>query len=172
MNGHLLSLITFLPLVGLILILLTPKDKINVYRYIALASVSVQLLLTLFLLMKFDFDLAGVINQSEFQFVEKYDWIDFKIGTLGHLSADYFLGVDGLNVLLIALSAFVLFIGAISSWSIKKNHKTYFALYLLLSSSIMGCFMALDILLFYIFFEFMLLPMYFLIGIWDGPRRE
>lgn len=172
MNEHLLTLITFLPLVALVVVLVLPKEKVDLFRYVTLGSTSVQVLLAVVILSCYDFTLSGVVNQSDYQFVEKHDWIDFSIGGLGRLSADYFLAVDGLNVLLVALSAVVLFVGAISSWSIKKNHKTYFALYLLLSTSIMGCFVAMDILLFYIFFEFMLLPMYFLIGIWGGPRRE
>jgi NADH-quinone oxidoreductase subunit M len=116
--------------------------------------------------------LKGVNVPEGFQFVERTDWISLPLGSLGKLSIDYYLGVDGLSVLLVLLSAIVLLIGTISSWNINTKQKGYFSLYLLLSSTIIGCFVALDFFLFYLFFEFMLLPMYFLIGIWGGIRRE
>ncbi|MFP4504204.1 MAG: NuoM family protein [Cyclobacteriaceae bacterium] len=114
-------------------------------------------------------DSSRLINP---QLSEEAEWIQLKLGSLGELSIDYLLGVDGLSLSMILLSALVMLIGAISSWTIAHNVKGYFLLYLLLSASIMGCFVALDFFLFYLFFEFMLLPMYFLIGIWGGPRRE
>lgn len=106
------------------------------------------------------------------QLTEEADWIQLNLGGLGKLSIDYLLGVDGLSIGMILLSVVVMTIGAISSWTVRHNVKGYFLLYLLLSTSIMGCFVALDFFLFYLFFEFMLLPMYFLIGMWGGPRRE
>jgi NADH-quinone oxidoreductase subunit M len=82
------------------------------------------------------------------------------------------VGVDGISLSMVLLTGVIGFIGIISSWKIARNIKAYFALYMLLLASVMGCFLALDMFLFYLFFEFMLLPMYFLIGIWGGPRRE
>jgi NADH-quinone oxidoreductase subunit M len=104
--------------------------------------------------------------------VEKLDWITLDLGNFGKLSVDYFLGVDGLSISLVLLSAIVLFIASISSWTTSKFTKGYFLLFLLLNASIMGTFIALDFFLFFLFFEFMLLPMYFLIGIWGGPRKN
>jgi NADH-quinone oxidoreductase subunit M len=106
------------------------------------------------------------------QFVEKQPWITLHLGGWGVLKAEYFVGMDGLSFPLIAMSAFVLLIAVISSWTIDKHVKGYFLLFLLLNAAIMGTFTALDFLLFYLFFEFMLLPMFFLIAIWGGDRRE
>ncbi len=106
------------------------------------------------------------------QFVEKLPWITVSMGESGKLAIQYFVGLDGLNMPMVLLSALVLFIGAISAWTITYKAKGFHSLYLLLSGSIIGCFAALDFFLFFLFFEFMLLPMYFLIGIWGGKRRE
>src|SRR5690606_11380081 len=107
-----------------------------------------------------------------YQFVEKLRWITLPLGGLGHLQINYFLGADGISSSMLLLTGVIGFIGVLSSWNIRDKVKGYFALYLLLLGSIMGCFVALDFFLFYLFFEFMLLPMYFLIGMWGGPRRE
>lgn len=175
MNQHLLSFITFLPLVVLVALLVMPKEKTTMFKWFTLGSTFVQLLLSGVIYSNYQVGEnapTGVNQQAAFQLVEKVDWIDFKIGSLGTLSADYFMGLDGLNVLLVVLAAFVMFVAAIASWKIEKQAKGYHALFLILSSSVVGCFCALDMLLFYVFFEFMLLPMYFLIGIWGGERRE
>src|SRR3546814_5875610 len=109
---------------------------------------------------------------DSYQVVEKLPWSHLELGSLGRLEIDYFLGVDGLSVPLLILSALVMTAAAISSWEIKKNLKGYFALFLLMDAAIMGVFCALDFFLFYVFYELMLLPLYFLIGMWGGPRRE
>ncbi len=109
---------------------------------------------------------------TDYQFVEHYEWIRLSLGNLGVISIDYLVGVDGINMPMVLLSAIVLLVGAISSITIQSREKAYHALFLLLSGSIMGCFVSLDFFLFFLFFEFMLLPMYFLIGIWGGERRE
>ncbi|BDC99652.1 NADH-quinone oxidoreductase subunit M [Persicobacter psychrovividus] len=175
MIAHLISLMVFLPLVFAVVLLFIPKSKDLLYRPLALAGVGVQLLLSLLMLGNY---LSGKdapigVNQiSGYQFVEQYDWIHLKLGSLGQLSVQYFVGIDGINIAMILLSALVMFLAIYGSWGIKQQTKGYYALMLLLSSTIMGCFVALDFFLFYVFFEFMLLPMYFLIGIWGGPRRE
>ena len=109
---------------------------------------------------------------GSFQFVEKLPWISLKLGGFGSLNIEYFLGVDGISVTMVILTALVSAIGVLSSWTIQKQVKGYFILYNLLASAMMGCFVALDFFLFYVFWELMLLPMYFLIGIWGGPNRE
>src|SRR5690606_25548894 len=106
-------------------------------------------------------------------FMEKFRWIDISgFSWIGQIKIDYFLGIDGLSVPMVLLTALISCIAAISSWNINKSVKGYFALFLLLDTGMMGVFVALDFFLFYIFWELMLLPMYFLIGIWGGPRRE
>jgi NADH-quinone oxidoreductase subunit M len=94
------------------------------------------------------------------------------MGAWGILKANYFLAVDGLSLPLVALSVIVVLIAVISSWKIEKSPKGYFALLLILNAAVIGTFCAQDFLLFYLFFEFMLLPMFFLIGIWGGVKRE
>lgn len=107
-----------------------------------------------------------------YQLVEKADWITLNLQAFGTLSIDYLLGVDGMSVCLLLLSGVVLVVGAISSLTIEKQVKGYVISYLLMAGSIIGCFITLDFFLFFLFFEFMLLPMFFLIGIWGGPRKE
>ncbi len=168
----LLSIIIFLPLVLIPVILALPEGKNQLIKWISLGVTAVQLVIAGMVWFGFDTALAGVSSMSTFQFVEKAEWINLSLGGLGTLSADYFIGVDGLNITMILLSAIVMLIATISSWSINEKVKGYFALLLLLNTAIFGCFLSLDLLLFFLFFEFMLLPMYFLIGIWGGPRRE
>lgn len=172
---YLLSFLIFLPLAGLVVLLAIPRRHQHTYKYIVLGITIIQLALGLTLYagyQKGDDAPAGVNVENGFQFVEKRNWIDLDLGSLGRLSADYFLAVDGINVTLVLLAVLVMVVAVISSWRVTKNLKGYFSLLLLLNGSIIGTFVALDFLLFYLFFEFMLLPMYFLIGIWGGPRRE
>ncbi|MFK7899343.1 MAG: NuoM family protein [Cyclobacteriaceae bacterium] len=168
-----LSLLLLLPLVLVLLFLVVPKHYESSFKWITLAVTGIQLVMACFMLASYNKELSGsIIKESSFQFVEHVQWISLNLGSLGKLQIDYFLGVDGLNVLMVFLSTIVLFIGTISSWNISKNAKGYFILFALLNTAIIGCFVALDFFLFYLFFEFMLLPMYFLIGIWGGVRRE
>ena len=85
---------------------------------------------------------------------------------------EYFVGIDGLSLPLVLLSTFICVLACIASWNIEKMTKGYFALFLFLETGILGVFLSLDFFLFYVFFEISLLPMYFLIGIWGGPRKE
>ncbi|WP_224999666.1 NuoM family protein [Cesiribacter sp. SM1] len=174
LTEHLLSLLIFVPLLAALVLLLIPARLSGAGRWVALAATALQVLLAVALWSGFRSGAgapAGVFSPQGYQFVEKLDWFSLPLGEIGYLSADYFLGVDGLSVGLVLLAAIVMFIGVISSWNIHQHQKGYFLLYLLLSSTVVGCFVALDLLLFYLFFEFMLLPMYFLIGMWGGPRR-
>ena len=172
MLDYLLSLLIFTPLAGSLICLVLPNKNAAYTKFIALVVSVVQLVLLLFLIINWDSGKSGVTEISGFQFVEKTTWFRLSLGDLGTLAADYFIGIDGISVMMVILAVVVLFIGVISSWNIKDRLKGYFSLYLLLNASIIGCFVALDFLLFYLFFEFMLLPMYFLIGLWGGPRRE
>ncbi|MFC1513957.1 NuoM family protein [candidate division KSB1 bacterium] len=161
----LLTLITFIPLVGAAIIAFLSKDKIGQIRTVAAVATGVTLILTILMLFQFNTSMPGINNEDSFQFVEHHKWIEtFNI--------DYFMGVDGLSFPMILLTALLSFLCIFASWNIKKAHKGYFAMFLLLETGMIGTFCALDFFLFYIFWEVMLLPMYFLIGIWGGPRRE
>lgn len=162
----LLSLLIFLPLLASAVVLGLPRRVQGGFRWITLGVSLLNFALTLGLFFQFDRVSTG------YQFLEKANWITLSLGPLGVVSIDYLLGVDGLSLPLVLLSGLVLAVGAVSSFEIQEKQRAYHALYLLLSASLMGCFVALDFFLFFLFFEFMLLPMYFLIGLWGGERRE
>ncbi len=172
-NFPILSLITFLPILGMLIILFIPKRQALFIKTFTIIITGIQLALAIFLLSNYNFNLAGINDIKSFQFVEKFRWIEIDgFAWLGKIKIDYFLGVDGLSVPMILLTTIITFIASISSWTIDKSIKGYFLMFLLLDTGMIGVFVALDFFLFYIFWELMLLPMYFLIGIWGGPRRE
>ncbi|MFD2164467.1 NuoM family protein [Paradesertivirga mongoliensis] len=169
----LLSLLIFLPLAAGLLILVLPYAWQQRYKYVALAAVGIQVIMSAFIYLNFDGNaFSGIDAKSKYQLVEQVSWINLQLGRLGSLQIDYFLGIDGLSMPFLVLSSVVMFIAVLSSWEIKTNLKGYFALLMLLNTAIMGVFCALDFFLFYIFYELMLLPLYFLIGMWGGARRE
>ncbi len=168
-----LSWVTFLPVIGMVLILLVPRANVNLMRWTALAATVLQLVFAGLIWMNFNGSLTGINDPNGFQFKENVRWIDLQgVAWFGHVAVDYFMGIDGLSLPMVVLTALISFVGVIASWNINKSQKGYFALYLLLDTGMMGVFVALDMFLFYVFWELMLLPMYFLIGIWGGPRRE
>ena len=172
-NFPILSFITLLPLLGMVIILFIPKKQEIVIKSATLAITAIQLIAAIILLKNFNYALGGVNDPSSFQFIEKFRWIDITgFSWIGRIKIDYFMGIDGISVPLVLLTAIISFIATLSSWTINKSVKGYFAMFLLLDTGMMGVFVALDFFLFYIFWELMLLPMYFLIGIWGGPRRE
>src|SRR5713226_1574137 len=156
---HVLSYMTFIPLAGMVVVLVLPSNSPNLIRWVAAAFTVPPLLMALWLVAHFDASQAG------FQFKEQWAWIPAY-------NIQYFVGVDGLSISMVLLTALLSLICIFASWGIEKAVKGYFALFLLLVTGMMGVFVALDFFLFYIFWEVMLLPMYFLIGIWGGPRRE
>jgi len=165
MDNYILSIITFAPLAGALLILLMPSKNRRTIQWISVIFTAIPLVLAFRIYQNYLPSNTGINEADLFQFVEKYPWISsFKI--------NYYVGVDGLSVTMVFLSALISFIGVFASFGIQKAIKGYFALYLLLATAMMGVFVALDFFLFYVFWEVMLLPMYFLIGIWGGPRRE
>lgn len=169
----LLSLLIFFPIVAGSLILILPFKQRESYKYIALATVGLQILLSAFIYFNFDGNaFTGIATQSNYQLVERLPWINLDLGSLGKLQIDYFLGIDGLSMPFLLLTSIVMLIAVISSWEIKANLKGYFVLLMLLNTAVMGVFCALDFFLFYVFYELMLLPLYFLIGMWGGARRE
>lgn len=157
--NHILSWIVFLPLIGMGIVLLLPRHKIGAIRWTSAFFTFLSLLISVILLIKFDSSNKG------FQFVEHLSWIP-------SFNVEYFIGVDGLSIPMVFLTTLLSFLCIFASWSIKKGEKAYFALFLLLETGMLGVFVALDFFLFYVFWELMLLPMYFLIGVWGGPRRE
>ncbi|MCS6821225.1 MAG: NADH-quinone oxidoreductase subunit M [Microscillaceae bacterium] len=166
MEDFLLSILIFLPVLGSIFVFFLPTSNVKILKKFLLGILTSELILAFYLLTLYDSQIKGL------QLVERQLWIYMPLGEAGNLLIEYFVGIDGLNVALVLLTALVTWIGAIASQNIEKNVKGYVSLYLLLTGSIMGCFVAMDFLLFYLFFEFMLLPMYFLIGIWGGERKE
>ncbi len=166
-----LTLITFLPLVAAAIILFVPPAQKQLIRIISLLAALGQVGLSLWIWKGYNYSLAGINDPKSFQFVEKVKWIDLQFGSFS-FNVDYFMGVDGLSITMVILTVVVSAIGVISSWTIEKSVKGYFLLYNVLSTAMVGCFLALDFFLFYIFWELMLVPMYFLIGIWGGPNRE
>ncbi|MEM8964991.1 MAG: NADH-quinone oxidoreductase subunit M [Bacteroidota bacterium] len=176
MTENLITLLIFSPLVVALLLLLVPPTYLLIHRIGMIAATGIQLIIALIIYAQFDASKVAEVTEDtayyNLQLVERTDWISLDLGNLGHLSIDYFVAVDGISLPLVVLSTLILLIAAISSWTIKQQVKGYALLFLLLSTSVVGCFVALDFFLFYLFFEFMLLPMYFLIGIWGGARRE
>lgn len=169
----LLTVITFLPIFGMFLVLLLPKNNDKLIKIFTLAITSVQVILAALIWSGYNYSLGGVYSPESFQFVEKAEWIKISgIAWLGTIKVDYFVGIDGISAPMVLLTALICFIATLSSWNIPHSIKGYFAMFLLLDAGMMGVFVALDFFLFYIFWELMLLPMYFLIGIWGGPRKE
>ena len=162
-----LSLMTFLPILGMLVIMLIPKDRFKAIRFTGTLISGIVCLLSILTAMAFDSGYGGDGNPAhgKLQFVEHFVWIEtFRI--------EYFMGVDAVSISMVLLTGLISFAGIWASWNIEKAVKGYFCMYLLLQAGMMGTFVAMDFFLFYIFWELMLLPMYFLIGIWGGPRKE
>jgi NADH-quinone oxidoreductase subunit M len=171
-TDHILSILIFLPVAASLVILMLPQAQEGFGKWIALVISLLQLLLLIPILSGFDSQTANPGSMDGFQWVEYVPWINISLGDMGILSAHYFVGLDGINVWLVVLSVVVTLAAVLSSWNISEKRRGYFSLFLLLNGAVLGCFIALDFLLFYLFFEFMLLPMFFLIGLWGGPRRD
>ena len=164
---YLLIAVLALPLIFLAVLLLLNENQNKAYHKIVWLSALIQLILSSIIFVASYND----ANTGYFIFY-RIPWFDLDLGQLGKLGVDFLVGVDGLSAPLLWLSSLVIFLAASYSSEIKKFRKGYFALFLVLSVTIPGCFVALDLFLFYVFFEFMLLPMFFLIGIWGGKRRD
>ena len=155
-----LSLMIFAPLLGMLLVLFAiRREQEELAKRVTFIITLIPLLIAVFLFITYD------RSQSGHQFEEDMMWIDaFNIR--------YHVGIDGLSVTLVLLTALLGPICVLASWKIEKGIKAYLGLFLLLETGMIGFFCALDMFLFYVFFELTLLPMYFLIGVWGGPRRE
>ena len=167
MTNHalLLSFIVFGPAIGALILSFFPKDKPEVIRLFTLVVTILVLVPTIWIAIPGE-------SASSFQIgVEKMQSV-FKIRWIPSFNIHYFMGFDGISFPLVALTALISALAMGASWSVTKHVKAYCMLFLLLETGMLGVFMALDFFLFYVFWEVMLLPMYFLIGVWGGPRKE
>ena len=159
MDQHLLSIILFTPLVGFVVLFLLPGGNKNLIRIWANLVAFAGFLISLPLVSRFQKAAPG------YQFEERFDWIPA-------LGVHYHIGIDGISLLLIMLTTLMGFIAVLCSWSaIQDRVKAYYAMFLLLQVGMIGVFISLDFFLFYIFWELVLVPMYFIIGVWGGPRK-
>src|SRR5713101_1348233 len=156
---HILSVVLFTPVAGAVLALFIPREKDEAHRVLGNVFGMLGFIVSVPLVWWFNPDAAG------FQFKENLDWIP-------SIGAHYRLGIDGISFLLVMLTTVLGAISILSSWSaIQLRKKEYYILFLLLQTGMLGVFMSLDFFLFYVFWEVMLVPMYFLIGVWGSDRR-
>jgi NADH-quinone oxidoreductase subunit M len=157
----LLTLVTFFPVVGALVVLALPKGRTAAVRWTALGASIITFGLSLVLLAQFQVGEAGP------QMVVRLPWFQVAGWTI-----EYYLGVDGLSILLVLLTTLLSVISILSTWTaVTERVPEFMAFFLLLETGMIGVFLALDLFLFYVFWEFTLVPMYFLIGIWGGERR-
>jgi NADH-quinone oxidoreductase subunit M len=171
---NILTLLIFAPILFGFIIALLPSAWRGSFKYITLLATLVQLGISIWIYCNFKTGagFGGINHESQFQFMQKLPWINLDLGTMGKMQIDYFVGIDGISITLLVMSSFVLVIAALASWEIKSNLKGFFVLFLILDMAVTGVFCSLDFFLFYVFYELMLLPLYFLIGMWGGARRE
>ncbi len=158
-SGTIVSLVTYFPLLGVVLLFFVDKEKAQTIKVVGLMTSLVTFVLSLHFYFHFDSTLPG------FQFVERFVWVQ-------GLNIGYHVGIDGLSLLLVLLTTFLTPIALIGTWnSIQQRIRQYTMMILLLETGMIGVFVSLDLFLFYIFWEAMLIPMYFIIGIWGGQER-
>jgi NADH-quinone oxidoreductase subunit M len=156
-----LTLLTFFPLLGVLVLLFIPGDRKDALRWTTLVTTLITFVLSIWVLTMFD------ASNPDLQLEARYGWI-----TVGDWNIEYFLGVDGLSILLILLTTLLTPLSILSTWTaVEERVKDFMLFFLLLEVGMTGVFLAQDLFLFYIFWEFTLIPMYFLIGVWGGPRR-
>ncbi len=154
-----LSLLTFFPLVGVVLLLLMRNSSDNTLKGVATGTAVLTFILSLVVLGLYEAGEAGL------QLVDRFDWIEAW-------GIEYHMGIDGISILMVLLTTFIMMLAVPSSWTaITTQIRQYYIFMLLLEVGMIGVFLAQDLFLFYIFWEFTLVPMYFLIGIWGGKNR-
>jgi NADH-quinone oxidoreductase subunit M len=159
MSEHLLSAILFTPLIGVLVLMFIPGRMKTAIRWWANIFAVAGFLISLPLILNFNKSLDG------YQFVERVNWIPA-------LGVQYLIGVDGISVLMVMLTTSMGMLAIFSSWeSINDKVKEYYAMFLLQQVGMIGVFISLDFMLFYVFWELVLVPMYFIIGVWGGPRK-
>jgi NADH-quinone oxidoreductase subunit M len=160
-----LSVLVFLPaVVALLIALLCPKGADEACKQFSLVTTLIVLVMSLLMIFG-GAPVQFAAGTAEMQHLFAWDWIP-------SFGIQYLMGIDGVSYPLVALTALVSALAMAASWPITKHVKAYCILFLLLETGMLGVFLALDFFLFYVFWEVMLLPMYFLIGIWGGPRKE
>jgi NADH-quinone oxidoreductase subunit M len=153
-----ISLLLLLPLIGALVLLLVPRQQRQTLLTLALLSSTAAFIWSLRLFQAFD------PGAGEMQFVERIPWMPaFGIG--------YIVGIDGISLFLVLLTTFLMPLAIVASWTVQDRIKEYLFFMLVLETGMLGAFVALDLFLFYVFWEVMLVPMYFLIGVWGGTRR-
>ena len=158
-NSLLITYLLLIPLIGSFVLLFIKSEKENLIKYIGLIVSLLIFIISLVIYFSFD------STNPDFQFVHKFKWID-------NLNIHYNVGIDGMSMLLVLLTTFLTPLTLISSWSgITTKVKEFTVFMLLLELGMLGVFVSLDLFLFYIFWEAMLIPMYFIIGIWGGPEK-
>ena len=158
-DSSILTIITFSPLLGVLVLLFVDKSKLSTIKIIAFVVSLLNFILSLYLYFNFSSDTSAM------QFPVEKVWIE-------SLGISYHLGIDGISLFLILLTTFLTPLAILSSWTaITEKVKGYYVSMLFLETGMIGVFVSLDLFLFYVFWEAMLLPMYFLIGIWGGPRK-
>jgi len=158
--SYILSLTTFLPILGVLLLFFIPKESKSVLRGFTFAVTLVTFLASLLILFGFQ-------TNAEFQFVENVPWI-----AAGPFVMRYNIGVDGISLWLVILTTFIMPLSVLSTWkAVEDKVKEYMICLLILETSLIGAFISIDMFLFYIYWELMLIPMYFMIGIWGGKNR-
>ncbi len=171
-NFPILSVITFSPLIGILILAFINRENGKWLRIVGIATTFIPLILTGILYSQFN------KASSASQFTEHFTWLQFPLNLDGlrveslTLEFNYSLGVDGFSLPLLLLTAFIVSMAAFASVNIKTRWKTFYILFLLLEIGILGVFLAKDLLMFFIFFELTLVPMFFLIGIWGYQNKE
>jgi NADH-quinone oxidoreductase subunit M len=161
MDAWLLPLLTFFPLIGALVIIFLKPEKKNAIRWTAVITALVSFALSIWVLLLFD------PSNPNLQLNTNIPWIE-----VAGFNISFQMGVDGLSILLILLTTLLSLISIVASWEpIKEGVKTYMVFFLILESGMLGVFLSLDLFLFYLFWEFSLVPMYFLIGVYGGERR-
>ncbi len=153
-----LSLIIFIPLIAALGLLMVSRDNVAMIRIVGVGAAGASLALSLWLLFSFD------TSNPDMQFVQTFHWVPA-------LNINYLVGVDGISLWMVVLTAFLGLIALLFSFSQKEGLRNFVALMLALEAGTLGVFLALDTILFYVFWELMLVPTYFLIGIWGEGRR-
>jgi NADH-quinone oxidoreductase subunit M len=161
LHDHILSIILFIPVAGMVPLFLIPGENKQAIRWWGNVVLFVDFLASLPLVFWF----SNENPAEQFKFIERHEWIP-------SIGAQYHMGIDGISFLLIMLTTVLGFLAVLSSWTaIQDRVKEYYAMFFLLQAGMLGVFMSLDFFLFYVFWEVMLVPMYFIIGVWGGPRK-
>jgi NADH-quinone oxidoreductase subunit M len=165
-----------LPMLGIALLGWGPFRATNSMRGLSLGIGIVQLAILAYLMIQAGpLDLIGTTGKSTVSATQLYlnlPWLNFPLSTNSAIQIDFFLAIDGLNALMLLLTAFLFPLTILASWQVNFRPRTYFSLLLLLNAALYGVFMALDLFLFFIFYELLLIPLFFLIIIWGGKRKE